>query len=151
MLIFPAVTPAKDTGGQVYFLFSLSQVEDILKETKVCAVPFSPPHIEGVAEWRDRVVPVIDIEKCLGLDPGSEGVPRRLIMVRTGPAVSKTGETRAMLKASSAIRMMSLPIPSTPLTSATWIPKKYLVRGAYRWEKGFLVIVHLEKILRGRG
>lgn len=147
VLVFPARTQPGSTEGQVWFLFSLSQVEDILKEAAVCRVPFSPSHIEGVANWRDRVIPVIALEKCLGLEPDPAADSGRLIMVKSGGPES--GE-RAMLRVSPSIRMMSPPIPSAPLASVNWIPKRYLVRGIYRWEKGFIVIVHMERILRGR-
>jgi len=68
VLIFPAQTP-KVLDRQVYFLFSLVQMEDVIMDAAVHPVPFSPPYIEGVAEWRDHVVPVLSLEECLGLKP----------------------------------------------------------------------------------
>ncbi len=149
VLVFPARTKAGSTEGQVWFLFSLAQVEDILKDAPVCRVPFSPSHIEGITNWRDRVIPVITLEKCLGLEPDRDD-SGRLILVKTGGPDEPEGGKRAMLRVSPSIRMMSLPIQSAPLTSVNWIPKRYLVRGIYRWDQGFLVIVHMERILRGQ-
>ncbi len=149
VLVFPARIRPGSTEGQVWFLFSLAQVEDILKDTHVFRVPFSPDHIEGVANWRDRVIPVIALEKCLGLEPDQTGDSGRLIMVKSGGPEPDEGK-RVMLRVSELVQMMSLPIPSAPLTSVNWIPKRYLVRGIYRWEKGFIVIVHMERILRAQ-
>ena len=71
VLIFPAQPTADIGGGDLFFLFSMGQVEDILKSAPVHPVPFTPPHIQGMARWRERVLPVIWPEGCLGV--GGEG------------------------------------------------------------------------------
>ncbi len=71
VLIFPAQPTGGIGGGGLLFLFSMGQVEDILKSAPVHPVPFAPPHIQGMARWRERVLPVIWPEGCLGV--GGEG------------------------------------------------------------------------------
>ncbi len=150
VLIFPSSVTFGSSVGRVFFLFSLTQIEDILKETPVVDVPFSPSYVQGVSRWRNQVVPVLSLEGCLGL--ASNGTPdysERLVMVRSG--VSFEGRRRrSLLRVLSSIRILTLPIPCAPLSSVGWIPNHYLVRGVYKWEEGYLVVVHLENILSGR-
>jgi len=146
VLIFPAQTP-NVLDRPVYFLFSLVQMEDVIMDAAVHPVPFSPPYIEGVAEWRDHVVPVLSLEGCLGMKPEKSQKARRLMVVRVAKKeVTKVENHRSMLRVVPPIRMATLPIECTP-TSAGWIPESNLVRGIYEWEKGFLVVAHTEKIL----
>ena len=148
VLIFPAQTP-KILNRPVYFLFSLVQMEDVIMDAAVHPVPFSPPYIEGVAEWRDHVVPVLSLEGCLGLKPEKSQKARRLMVVRVAKKeITKVENHRSMLRVVPPIRMATLPIECTPV-SVGWIPDKNLVKGIYEWEKGFLVVTHTEKILLG--
>ncbi len=144
ILISPALTPTKISGRQVHFLFSIRQVEDILKETPVYPVPFSPPHVEGIAKWRNHALPVISLEKRLGLDIRSPDAEfqksTRLIAVRA----LDPGEKYIMLRVSDAIRMFSLPISYTPAPSVGWLSEDSLVKGVYEWDEGYLLVLQLK-------
>ena len=148
VLIFQAQTP-KVSDRYVYFLFSLRQMEDILMDAVIQPVPFSPSHLAGVAEWQDLVVPVISLEQCLGLDTIRPRQIQRLLGVRTTKeGATQTPAQRSILKAVPPIQMVTLPIECMPVP-AEWIPEKRLVRGVYEWQKGYLVVVHMGKILDG--
>ncbi|MDM8523354.1 chemotaxis protein CheW [Desulfococcaceae bacterium HSG8] len=173
VVVFPAMSPAEISDGQIYFLFSIRQVEEIINEVSVQSVPFSPSYIEGVTLWRNHVVPVISLEELLGMEtmPDKSGfrlLSTRLITVRILPPFSpvenpplpvsaenpqhlsyaekRKKEGRIMLRVAPTIRMVSLPIPCTPVSSVGWIPKRDLVRGVYEWEEGYLVVVHMFSI-----
>ena len=148
VLIYPAQTPMI-SNRQIYFLFSLLQMEDILMDVAVQPVPFSPPYIEGVAEWQDNVLPVLSLEQCLGLASDNTGRAKRLMVVRAArKADTPVNGYRSMLRVVPSIRMVTLPIPCTPV-SVEWLPEQSLVRGVYEWEKGFLVVVKIDKSLLG--
>jgi len=148
VLIFQAQTP-KVADRHVYFLFSLRQMEDILMEAVIQPIPFSPPYLEGVAAWQDHVVPIISLEQCLGLDTISPRQIRRLMVVRAAKeGAAQTPAHRSMLRAVPPIQMVTLPIECIPVP-AEWIPEKRLVRGVYKWQKGYMVVVHMGKILDG--
>ncbi len=161
VLIFPALFPAAEMSERdVYFLFSVTQVEDIIKELLIYPVPFSPSYTEGIAQWRDNVVPVISLEKCLNRDEvagsnlclepamhGNEKKNTRIIMVRS---ISEGNEIkRCAVRVIPPIRIFSLPIQCTPVSSVEWITKKHLVRAVYEWDEGYLVVPYMEKILTG--
>ena len=146
VLIFPAQTP-QVSDKQIYFLFSLRQMEDIIMESAVLPVPLAPPYIEGITEWREHVVPVVSLEMCLGLKTQNFPNAQRLMVVKAAQRdAAQTGDHRIMVRVVPPIRMVSLPIECTPV-SGEWIPARYLAKGVYQWENGFLVVAHMENIL----
>ena len=148
VLIFAVQTP-KIAGRQVYFLFSIKQMDDILLETSVTPVPFSPPYLKGITQWQDKVVPVISLEECLGLESSNLQKDTRLIVLRVPTKdAGRLSYYRIMLQVVPPFRMLALPIDCNP-GSDEWIPARHLVRGVYEWEDKFLVVAHMEKILCG--
>ena len=148
VLIFSAQTP-RVSNRQVYFLFSQNQMEDILMDISVQPVPFSSSYIEGMAEWRDQVLPVISLEACLGMESLNSSKVQRLMVVRTSKNDSTSMEMyRIMLRVVPPIRMLTLPIECSPVSNR-WIPEKSFARAVYEWEDGFLVVAHMANILCG--
>ncbi len=149
VLIYSAQTPPV-SNRQIYFVFSQYQMEDIVMDSAVRPVPFSPSYIEGVAEWRNQVLPVISLEACLGLEHLNSSKIQRLMVVRAlKNETASIGIYRIMLRIVPPIRMLTLPIESSPV-SDEWIPENLLTKGVYEWEDGFLVVAHMKNILDGR-
>jgi len=157
VLIFPAMTPAV-RNNQVYFLFSIRQVEDIIQEINICPVPFSPAYTEGLGWWREQALPVISLEARLGLEkkPSRKNTGFMLIRSATqlktglaqGQPAGSGGVMRSIIKAHRGIHLATLPIKCAPVT-APWIPHQEFVRGAYEWEQGFLIVADINTILNG--
>ena len=53
-----------------------------------------------------------------------------------------------MLRMTPPVRMLALPIESTPV-SPRWIDDKIKTKGVYEWEHGILVVADIEKIIKG--
>ena len=147
VLIFSAqIRPV--SNKQVYFLLSQRQMEDILMDKSVRSVPFSPTYVEGVAEWRNQVLPVISLEACLGMGSlNSAKIPRLMVVRALKCETAPTGVYRIMLRIVPPVRMLTLPIECSPV-SAEWIPETFFTKGVYEWEGGFLVVAHMKNILK---
>ena len=149
VLIFSAQTP-RVSNRQNYFLYSQHQLEDILMDTSVRSVPFSPTYIEGVAEWYNQILPVISLEACLGMESLNSQKVQRLMVVRAlKNEGAPMGIYRIMLRIIPPIRMLTLPIECSPVSDG-WIPENFFSRGVYEWEDGFLVVAHMKNIIDGR-
>ena len=150
VLVFPAVIEEEPPDKKLYFLFSVLQVEDIIKdmEISILKVPFSPPYVGGLTLWRNIILPVISLETCLGFTAGTS-TDLRYISVRIHNEESEKSEMRTMLQVSSAIKMLTFPIDCSPVSSFDFIPRKHLVKGVYEWEKGYLVVGDMQTILMG--
>jgi chemotaxis signal transduction protein len=148
VLIFPARTPGVQ-GKQVYYLFSLHQVVDVLRQADPQPVPFGPGFAEGVAQWRGRVLPVLSLERCLGMKTSDEAIPLRTIVVR-GVHQGNGHEPRelyAIFKVGAAARQLGLPLACNPVPVPPWITNASALSGVYEMDKTILLVVDLEKIL----
>jgi len=150
VLIYPARTP-KVSGRQVYFLFTLSQIEDIIRKLKIYSLPFTPSHIMGLAQWREQIVPVLSLEECLELpqqdmasDKYNKSDAMRLILIHSGDK-----NIRGILSADSPIRLIPRPDSCSCAASVSWLSQKELVRGLYEWDEGLLLVVNINNILNG--
>jgi len=149
VLIFSAQTP-RVSNRRIYFLFSQHQMEDILMDTSVRPVPFSPSYVEGVSEWRNQVLPVISLESCLGMESLNSTKIQRLMVVRAlKNEAAPMGIYRIMLRIVPPIRMLTLPIECSPISNG-WIPENFFIKGVYEWEDGFLVAAHMKNIIDGK-
>ena len=119
-------------------------------DTAVRSVPFSPPYIEGVAEWREQILPVISLEACLGMEHLDSAKIQRLMVVRAIKNLADPmGIYRVILRVVPPIRMMTLPIECAPV-SDEWIPDNFYAKCVYEWEDGFLVVANMNNIFYGR-
>ena len=149
VLIFSALAP-QVSNRQIYFLFSQRQMEDILMDTPVRPIPLAPTYVEGIAEWRHQVLPVVSLEACLGMDSLKSPKIQRLMVVRAlKNQAAPEGIYRIMLRIVPPIRMLTLPIECSPVTYE-WIPEKLFTKAVYEWENGFLVVADMKNILEGK-
>lgn len=148
VLIFPARTPSVQ-GKQVYYLFSLRQVVDVLGQADLRPVPFGPGIAEGGAQWRGRVLPVLHLEHCLGMKTSDETIPLRTIVVRGVHQGNghEPKELYAIFKVGAAVRQLGLPLACNPIPVPPWITNASALSGVYEMEKMFLLVVDLEQIL----
>jgi chemotaxis signal transduction protein len=126
----------------VYFLFTLRQIQDIIREVEVHPVPFSPPHILGIATWRHYVVPVLSLEACLGMTPQPPSSLTRRIVVR-----SSGKNLLVMFNAAEGIRIIPLPLSCSAVLPPAWLSDTEWIQGVYEWQEGVLVVVDVERIL----
>ena len=144
VLIYPAVARPV-WGKRVSFLFSISQIKDIMKDAKIGEASELPSHIQGVAQWRGRRLPVLCPELLLGLAPLAKKPPQRFLAAMFG----KNGTIgHAIVKAAAPMRIERLPLACQP---AQIMPPfdNNLVAGAYHWEDRILVVPDLNMMLAG--
>ena len=148
VLVFPAQAKSIE-GKQVFFLFSLFQMEDVLTTIRVQEVPFSPAYISGISDWRGNVVPVISLEQLLGLEQETVSYSQRLAVIHSIDQSSDVKDDLwGMVQITRNIKMMTLPIPCTP-SDFSFKGKEAFIRGVYEWEEGLLVVMNMENLLNG--
>jgi len=145
VLICPAMTSQVD-GKHIYFLFSLYQVEDIQRELTVYDVPFSAPFIEGITVWRDLTIPVISMERYIGLPLTESGQGQRFIVIRTAPGTQEgESEMRIAIRTERETKMISIPDSNGLVTPNGWMNHD-LVKGVFEWDKGYIVVPETDKM-----
>ena len=143
IIVVPAQTNIFPSGKQIFFLFSLSQIEEIIKEIKIYQVPFSPKYIDGIANWQGNIIPVLSLEKCLGLSQDKKEQDMRFMLIKV--FISQENIKRCFLKISSSVQMLSLPSFCAPVSNVNWLIRKNIVRGVYLWDKGYFIISEFKR------
>jgi purine-binding chemotaxis protein CheW len=70
-------------GGQLFGL-PIQRVQDVFLPERLTRVPLAPPEIAGVLNLRGRIVTLIDMRRCLGLDRREDDAPAMSISVESG-------------------------------------------------------------------
>jgi chemotaxis signal transduction protein len=149
VFVIPAETAQVD-GRRIYFLFSIFQVAEVLKHVDVLPVPFGPSHVEGIGQWCGRVLPVLSLERLLGL-PGCEGqMPQRCIVLRSvaRDAGSQPHELYVICRVAAAIRHMALDDACIPAAVPDWVCDASYLHGVYSWRESLLMVINLEEVLK---
>jgi chemotaxis signal transduction protein len=148
VLLLPAQTP-DIKGRSLYYLFSVRQVVEVLLNTTIQHVPCAPPYVQGVAEWCGRALPVLSLERCLGLEILPDRTPPRDVVVRsvTHSNGEQLQEHYAICRVGAAIRHMELPLECEPGKVPDRITDASSLTAVFEMQASFLLIVNLERII----
>jgi len=99
-----------DSTGNVFSLFSQSQVVEILGPRPIQQIPRSPAYLKGVLHYHDRLLPVISLDDlCNRKQKGVQERYRQLVVIRTGAVDLVTGEPlKAVVAANVRVRIAKL-------------------------------------------
>jgi chemotaxis signal transduction protein len=87
----------------VRFAVDVAQVREISRCPQLVPLPHAPPLIEGVADLRGMVLPILDLGRALGREPVTDLARARL-------AVVEADELVFGLRVSSAIEVISVSV-----------------------------------------
>ncbi|WP_436527124.1 chemotaxis protein CheW [Actinoplanes sp. HUAS TT8] len=72
-----------DMVGERY-AFPMRRVQEIIRMPSVVKVPLGPPSLEGLANLRGRVLPVVNLRQCCALEQAEHDETTRVIVVDGG-------------------------------------------------------------------
>jgi purine-binding chemotaxis protein CheW len=72
-----------DMAGERY-AFPMSRVQEIIRMPSVVKVPLGPPSLEGLANLRGRVLPVVSLRSCCDMPEAEHDETTRVIVVDGG-------------------------------------------------------------------
>ncbi|GIF10319.1 chemotaxis protein CheW [Actinoplanes teichomyceticus] len=72
-----------DMAGERY-AFPMRRVQEIIRMPAVVKVPLGPPSLEGLANLRGRVLPVVSLRLCCSMAPAAHDETTRVIVVDGG-------------------------------------------------------------------
>lgn len=72
-----------DMAGERY-AFPMSRVQEIIRMPQVVKVPLGPPSLEGLANLRGRVLPVVSLRSCCTLPQTPHEETTRVVIVDSG-------------------------------------------------------------------
>jgi len=127
------------------FGLSISQVPEILGSLPLIPVPGAAACVLGLANWRSRPVPVIDLADRLGLGPSLADGRARFIIARDRGSSGESSLIGFLVR--PAIRLLRLPVPHHASSRSLSIDPA-LTRGIVELESETLVIPDVHTITR---
>ena len=77
-------------GGR--FALPMDAVAEVGRTPAVTRVPGTPSWVSGVANWRGRILGILDLRELLGVDRTDDGEGRLVVLQRAGSAVGLLAE-----------------------------------------------------------
>jgi chemotaxis signal transduction protein len=128
-------------GGarKTMFAVSYAQVVEAQRHLRFTRLRGANPCVAGLAEWRDRVVPVVDLEALAGVTGGSWEAERYLIV--RAPA---SGDLFALPAGHCAAA--SLPLGEQAPVRSVLEPLTPWVKAAYALDNGYFIVPDLDRL-----
>ncbi len=149
VIAFPARTPLIG-GRQIHFLFSVRQVVDVLRHVDIQSTGQDSDDT-GTIQWRGRQVPVLDLERRLGLRVSENGMPMRNIVVRSIVQTPQGGlqDLFAACCVGAASRQFELPLNCQPVIPPDHLPGIEYIEGMYVMAEYLFMVLNLGKMAGG--
>jgi len=138
------LTGAEVLGREPVLLFSVRQIEEVLREAVVLPLPFAPDWLLGLCAWRRQVLPVIDPAKLHGI----RFAQARSLYIVVRVAEDSGGLLRCVLKVSDRIAARDLPRQAAAADAAESGLDTALLKGLFAREKELLLVPDLLPVLR---
>lgn len=127
--------------GEERFGIDVMKVMEVLKLPEVSRLPNTPEFVEGVAEARESVIPVIDMRKRFGLSETEDSGETRLIEVEL-----ESTRVGIIVDAVPGVTEVDESVVSSPPDVFKGISARYL-KGVARLDDRLLILVDLDEIL----
>jgi purine-binding chemotaxis protein CheW len=140
MMLFATADPTPGERPLVFGL-SLAAVGEILDLPPLAPVPRAPAFLLGLAVWRRRAVPVVDLAPPFGLAPSRVDRRSRLLVVRAGTGLGWVG-----LLVRPGLQLMPWSVPHLPCHRALPLDRSR-VWGAAEIPNKTVVLPDLKRLL----
>jgi purine-binding chemotaxis protein CheW len=135
----------EDTGSFLVFALHSERfavraqcVREVVRAAVVSRLPAAPAIMEGVVNYRGRVVPVLDIRARFGLPPVALHPDQHFVLAEAGPRV-------VALRVDRALELLT--VPAAAVEAASVAPGVRLTEGFIRLPDGIVVIHDLARFL----
>lgn len=119
----------------------ISAVESIIKMQSITRVPHAPGFVEGVTNLRGVVLPVIDLRKRFGLQPGGETKENRIVVVDI-----QDKQVGMIVDAVSEVLSIQEEQIDPPASILTTVETRFLI-GIARVEDRLVILLDLAQVL----
>ena len=129
--------------GSGRFAVSLGSVEEVGRVPAVTRVPGTPGWVAGVANWRGRILPILDLRSLLGATEAPLGADARLLVL-SAEGVS-VGFLVEAVEGTAVVAASAEPFPATLSGSAAG-----LLAGQLPHADGPVAVLDVDAVLRMR-
>ncbi|MCL5959481.1 MAG: chemotaxis protein CheW [Chloroflexi bacterium] len=127
--------------GEELFGIDIARVQEIIRWQRVTRIPKASYFVEGIINLRGRVIPVVDLRRCFGLEAVSQSDVMRIVVVEI------RGSTVGLI-VDGVSEVLRLPesVVEPPSPIITTRESTYL-RGIARLADRFIALLDLEQVI----
>lgn len=128
-----------DVGGEEFGL-DILRVQEIIRIPQLTRVPNSPNFVDGVINLRGRVVPVIALRKCLGLNDRPHDKQTRIIVVEV------SGNILGLI-VDSVSEILRIPVDAIEPPPRLGKVEREYVSGVGKLDGRLLILLNLDRLM----
>lgn len=127
--------------GQEEYALNIMDIKEIIRPKEVTEVPKAPDYILGILSLRGTIIPVLDVNKRLGLPIQEHGQQCRIVVV-------KWQEHLFGLLVDSVVQVMNIPLTKVepPPEILGGVEGEFL-RGVGKLDERLIILLNLSRIL----
>ncbi|HKW50193.1 MAG TPA: chemotaxis protein CheW [Candidatus Eisenbacteria bacterium] len=129
--------------GEHLFGIEIDQVQEVIRSQEITRVPLAAPAVRGVINLRGRIIPAVDLRRCLEMESlPTDRVPANIV-------VRGAGSTSASLlvdEIGDVVETTSAAYEETPPTLGG--RARDLVECVYKLQDAILLVLAIGKVLR---
>ena len=134
--VFVTIYVAKQLFG-----IPVERVQDILIPENIAHIPLAPSEIAGAINLRGRIVTVVDVRQCLGLEPNDPNQPPMCVTVEQGLELYS-------LKVDNVGAVISMPIKRIEKNPTTLDQRwRRISSGVIQLEEELLILLDIDSLL----
>lgn len=127
--------------AEQHYVFHIERIQEIVIPTGTARVPEVPAYVEGVANLRGTIIPIINLRLLFGLEPVPVDADTRTVVVNVGPRTmgcTVDSVTRVMRISADQIQ----PAPDTITHSS-----RSFIKGFARVGQDLLIVLDVDHLL----
>jgi purine-binding chemotaxis protein CheW len=125
------------------FGLDVATVQEVIRHQNVTRLPLASPAVRGVINLRGRIVPAVDLRRCLGMGAAPSGMDPANIIVRAA------GTAAVSLLVDGIGDVVEAPETAFERTPETLRGvARDLIQGVYTVQSGLLLVLDIGKVLR---
>ncbi|MCD4742454.1 MAG: chemotaxis protein CheW [Desulfobacteraceae bacterium] len=135
------------SGKKPVFLFSTTQIEEVMHTIDISPVPFTPDYLLGVCLWRKQIIPVIDTFRRYGLQtPRVPDGERYIVVKAVGIAEEEKQLLQGVLKIPKQIVTTQIPTSCSPAAIEPSDIDKTIVKGVFEYQDDLIIVPDLASV-----
>ena len=128
--------------GDLFLGLDVASVQEVLRGQEVTRLPLASAAVRGIINLRGRIVPAVDLRRCLDLEPAPAGLEPATIVVRAP-------ETAVSLLVDDVGDVMAVSEEAFSRAPETMRPgARELMHGVFSLEDRLLLELDLGRVLR---
>lgn len=127
-------------AGELYGV-DIALIQEIIRLSEITRVPNTSPEIEGIINLRGRIVPIVDLRRCMGLPSAATTSTTRIFVL----ALEEHTVGVIVDRAEGVIRLPETQIE--PPSQLMTLRDQDFVRGVGKTEENMIILLNVPKVL----